>query len=371
MSAAHQTICLNMIVKNEAAVIRRCIDSVRPLIHSWAIVDTGSSDGTQDIIRSLLHGIPGTLYERPWKDFAHNRSEALALAREMGDYTLIIDADDTLEIVPGTSLPALTFDSYPIEIRDSNIAYQRIQLVRSTMPWRYEGVLHEYLTCEGAGPGGVLAGILMRRNHDGARRLDPETYRRDAAVLELALQTETRPFLIARYRFYLAQSYRDCREWKRALEHYLARAGLGFWQDEVFISLYYAAQMMELLRHSERDIIDAYLRATLAQPSRVEAFHGASKFCRLKQNYEEGYDIAKRGLGTPMPGADALFVEPWIYETGLLDEYALNAYWSGHFKDCLDASLTILQSGTLSPPEVQRVAANARFASDKLWSERV
>jgi glycosyltransferase involved in cell wall biosynthesis len=95
------TVCLNMIVKNEAPVIRRCLDSVRPIIDHWVIVDTGSTDGTQDIIREHLKDVPGELHERPWKDFAHNRSEALALARPLGGYSLIIDADDTLEIPAG------------------------------------------------------------------------------------------------------------------------------------------------------------------------------------------------------------------------------------------------------------------------------
>ena len=173
MNASGQIVCLNMIVKNEAPVVRRCIDSVRPIIDYWVIVDTGSIDGTQDIIRQQLSDLPGELHERPWRDFAHNRSEALELARGRSDYTLIIDADNSLEIGSDRTLPALTADSYPIEIRDASIVYQRTQLVRSALPWRYEGVLHEYLTCEGAGLAGELSGIWMRRNHDGARRKDP------------------------------------------------------------------------------------------------------------------------------------------------------------------------------------------------------
>ena len=247
MKTMGQKICLNMIVKNEAPVIRRCLDSVRPIIDYWVIVDTGSTDRTQEIIREHLSDLPGELHERPWRDFAHNRSEALELARGKGDYTLIIDADDTLEISPDTALPALSADSYTIEIRDVTIVYSRTQLVRSALPWHYEGVLHEYITCDGAGPCGYLSGIRMRRNHDGARRKDPETYRRDAAILEAALKTETNKFLLSRYRFYLAQSYRDCRELEKALENYLIRSELGFWQEEVFISLYAAAQLKQEL----------------------------------------------------------------------------------------------------------------------------
>ncbi len=90
------------------------------------------------------------LHERPWKDFAHNRSEALALARPLGGCSLIIDADDTLEIPGGFQLPELTADSYMLDFHDAGVSYQRIQLVRNSLPWRYRGVLHEYLTCEGA-----------------------------------------------------------------------------------------------------------------------------------------------------------------------------------------------------------------------------
>ena len=365
MNASKQTVCLNMIVKNEAHVIRRCLDSVRPIIDCWVIVDTGSTDGTQDIIREHLRDLPGNLYERPWRDFAHNRSEALVLARGRSDYTLIIDADDVMEIAPDIALPMLDADSYTIEIIDVGTIYARPQLVKDALPWRYEGVLHEYLTCDVADSSERLYGIRLQRNHDGARRKDPQTYRHDAEVLEAALQTESNPFLRARYRFYLAQSYRDCHEWERALVHYLARSKLGFWQEEVFISLYSAAQIMEQLGRPDREIIDVYLRAAESLPTRAEALHGASRLCRQKGFHAEGYDIAKRGLSIPMP-SDALFVEPWIYETGLLDEFSVNAYWSGHYSDCLDASLKLLAVEKSLGPDMHRVVANARFASEKM-----
>ena len=100
-----------MIVKNEAPVIRRCLNSVLPIIDRWVIVDTGSGDGTQEVIREHLRNVPGALFERPWRDFASNRSEALELARPNGDYTLIIDADDELKIPENFGMPYLEANS--------------------------------------------------------------------------------------------------------------------------------------------------------------------------------------------------------------------------------------------------------------------
>src|ERR1700752_3099780 len=101
-ATARPAICLNMIVRNEAHIVHEVLDAVAPYIASWVIVDTGSDDGTQDFIRNHMAGlgIPGELHERPWRNFAHNRSEALTLAQGRGDYIWIMDADDTLAGTP-------------------------------------------------------------------------------------------------------------------------------------------------------------------------------------------------------------------------------------------------------------------------------
>ena len=43
-----------MIVKNESKVIERCLGSVKDFINYWVIVDTGSTDGTQQIIKNFM-----------------------------------------------------------------------------------------------------------------------------------------------------------------------------------------------------------------------------------------------------------------------------------------------------------------------------
>jgi glycosyltransferase involved in cell wall biosynthesis len=370
MKGDGQTICLSMIVKNETPVISRCLSSLRHLIDYWVIVDTGSSDGTQDAIRTLMKDLPGELHERPWQDFAHNRNQALELAVPHGDYVLIIDADDLLEFEPGFQMPALDADSYMLRIADTSITYQRIQIVRSALPWRWRGVLHEFLACENSRGSVILEGLQLRRNHDGARRRDPETYKRDAAVLEAALQTETDPFMRARYRFYLAQSYRDCGEREKAVQAYLERAELGYWNEEVFFSLYSAAKLQESLGRPFEQVMATYMRACEAVPGRTEALHGASRYCRMSARYQEGFEIAQRGVARrEVP--DGLFVEPWIYEYGLLDELAVNAYWVGAYRDCLNASERILSERKYPAAERGRIEANAAFAREKLAAGKI
>ncbi len=83
----------------------QCLTSVLPLVDYILVVDTGSTDGTQQMIRDFLteHDVKGAVIDEPWRDFAYNRSFALERLREVEDvdYAMIIDADDTLELDAG------------------------------------------------------------------------------------------------------------------------------------------------------------------------------------------------------------------------------------------------------------------------------
>jgi hypothetical protein len=50
-------------------------------------------------------------------------------------------------------------------------------------------------------------------------------------------------------------------------------------------------------------------------------------------------------------------LEGWIYEYGVLDEYAVNAYWIGKYAECLKACRKILALLTISAdfPQKERV----------------
>ena len=373
VNANAKTIGLCMIVKNESKVILRCLESVRPIVDYVLVEDTGSTDGTQAIIREWLDrvGLPGEVYDEPWRDFAYNRSHALARLRENKgiDYALIIDADDQLVVEAGFDVAvfkkSLSQDLYNVPLRHGLVHYQVQRLCSNKLDFRYRGVLHEFIEGPQNISSGSVAGFHTLSGREGARSQDPEKYHKDAALLEKALQTEKDAFLRSRYTFYLARSYRDAGEKEKALDNYLKRATLGYWTEEIFDSLYNAAELLKTMGRPFDEVIAMYLRASDAVTSRAEALHAASRLCRENKKFADGFKYARRGLKIPLP-AGGLFVQSWVYDYGLLDELAINAYWTERYQDCLDACQRLLREGKMPSDMHDRVKKNADFARDKL-----
>ena len=365
---------LCMIVKNEAHTIETCLRSVQPLIDYVLIEDTGSTDDTQVIIRRFLarENIPGEVFDEPWQDFAVNRSIGLARLRQVTaiDYALVMDADDVLRFDPAFDLAAfkagMDKDVYDLPIRLGDVYYRRPQILNNRRSFVYRGVLHEFVQFPpGKCSHEVAEGLLIDCGTHGARSRNPQKYQDDAAVLARALAAETDPLLQARYTYYLAQSYRDTGDLENALTYYLRRSTLGYWVEEIYVSLLSAARIMQRLDYPVDDVIAAFERTAAVNPARAEALHGAAKLCNQTGRSAQAYDFAKRGLGLAQP-EDGLFVEAMVYAYGMPDEFSIAAYWCGNYAACLDTCLTLLGSGALPDSERKRVSANASFALGKL-----
>ncbi|WP_405679448.1 glycosyltransferase [Streptomyces sp. NBC_00868] len=365
MESLRATVCLNMIVKNEAPVIRRCLESVRPLIDTWVIVDTGSTDGTQDIIREFFGDLPGVLHERPWKGFGDSRSEAIDLARSSADYLLFIDADDVMQVQPGFRMPDLTLDAYRIAVHHEPVIHWRPALVSTRLPWKYVGVLHEYIDCEVRHSSGVLEGANILIIGGGARLRESgerEKYLRDAAVLEQGLAKEPGN---ARYAFYLAQSWRDAGEPEKSLAAYDRRADMGGFAEEAFCAQLYAARIAANLKKPSAEVMDRFLRAHESRPTRAEAIGSLARVCRLESRWPLAYMFARQAVRIPRPD-DILFVEFDWHDWRALDELAVAAYWVGEYQESLDCCERLLQDGRLPVEQHDRVTANLEFARRKL-----
>jgi ferredoxin len=136
-------------------------------------------------------------------------------------------------------------------------------------------------------------------------------------------------------------------------------------ESDAFLMLLGAAREKEKLGCPDDEVISAYTEATAACPTRAEALHGAARFCRNKGLHERGYEFAAQGLTIAYP-TNAPAVEDWIYEYGLLDELAVNAYWIGKYAECADACDRLLNEGKLPTEKRDRVLKNKQFAIDKL-----
>jgi tetratricopeptide (TPR) repeat protein len=86
-----------MIVKDEAANLPRCLNSVRAVVDEILVLDTGSTDATVAIAQEFN----AQVHHFPWNDdFSAARNESLKYAT--GDWILVLDADEALAtaIVP-------------------------------------------------------------------------------------------------------------------------------------------------------------------------------------------------------------------------------------------------------------------------------
>ncbi|MFJ9864414.1 glycosyltransferase [Streptomyces sp. NPDC101165] len=366
------TICLNMIVKDEAPVIRRCLESVRTLIDRWVIVDTGSTDGTQDIIRDVYGDLPGELYERPWKGFDGSRTEAIELARGTADYLLFMDADDVMDVPPGARLPGLTLDAYRVGIRSGSYKYRRRALVSTRLPWRYVGVLHEYLECGSRHTIGMLEGatiVVVGGGGRGRGKSARDKYLADAEILQQGLIEEPDN---ARYVFYLAQSWRSAGELEKALETYDRRAGMGGGDEEVFCSRQFAAQIAERLGREPTEVMDRFLGAHRSRPTRAEALGELARWCRLHgQRWPLAHLFARQAVQLPYPSGDHLFVESAWYEWRALDELAVSAYWVGEHEEAKRCCERLLAGDALPADERDRVTRNLEVAHRELGSKEL
>lgn len=360
--AQKQTICLNMIVKNESEVICTCLNSVKSLIDYWVIVDTGSTDGTQEVIKNFMKDIPGEIHERPWVNFGHNRSEALVLAKDKADYVLIMDADDFLVFSNDFVLPYLDKGSYFFLIDDINKQYYRRQLIKNSLGWRWEGVLHEYLALDTYTSDATLENVVYRRTSGGARTKDPLKFQKDAQILEKALETDPNN---SRYVFYLAQSYHAYGNYEKAIENYNKRVAMKGWNEEVFYSLLQIAIIRENQGLSETVVSDSYYKAYLYRPSRAEPLYYLASYYRKKRNFSAGYYVAQQGLTIP-PSRDILFVEQWVSNYGMLFEYSVCAYWVGEYKKAEKACFDLLSNPFLPQAYRETTEYNLAWVESKL-----
>ncbi|MEH6610189.1 MAG: glycosyltransferase [Halioglobus sp.] len=360
-------ICLNMIVRNEAAIIERCLSSVAPYISTFLILDTGSTDETPNIIRSFFDnlGIPGEVHIGEFVNFSTTRNRALELLERSSlnyEYVILIDADMELLVEENDWTARLSEPVYALK-QHNTIAYDNIRLFRRDVPARYVGVTHEHLDTNGHSQIS-LKGLTMLDHACGANRVGK--FDRDAALLLQGLEDEPDN---ARYVFYLAQSYRDAGKLDLAYTTYTRRVSMGGWEEEVFVAQFEKGRLAITLGLSDTAITSDLLEAYDLRSTRAEPLHSLAAYYRKREMWPRAYLFAHAGSRIQLP-QDRLFVHTEVYGWMLLDELAVAAYWVGRYEESAQACAAILQKvahGLVLDEATQaRVRENAEFARVKL-----
>ncbi|MBS0625976.1 MAG: glycosyltransferase [Verrucomicrobia bacterium] len=352
-----KTICLNMIVKDEAKVIRRCLGSLKKWIDYWVIVDTGSTDGTQEMIREFMKDVPGELHQSSWVNFAHNRNEALSLSKGKGDYILFIDADEMLEFSKDFTWPELIQDLYFMKVRyQTGSEFSRVSLVNNRLEWKWHGVIHEELRESGSKRSGtMLNGVITITTLDGepSKELLIKKNLRDAAILEKALLEEPDS---ARYMFHLGLTYETAEENEKALKVFEKRVAMGGEDDgQIFYSLLRIARLQEKLKMSPDLFIATYQRAYQSRPTRAEPlYHLACHYLETK-NPLLSYALTRWALTFPVPKNDLMLVDLPIYEFYLLLQLVESALQLGKVDEAKSACQKLLSKPNL-PVELRKWA---------------
>jgi len=350
-----------MIVRNEERVIEHCLASVRPFIDNWLVVDTGSTDQTHRLIRDCLSDLPGEVVQREWRDFASNRTEAIALAAGRADYLMVIDADETLEPAEGFRMPGLDADCFSVRhvIEGSSFSFFPPQIFRSSLPWRYEGVLHEALVCDLPYTSERLEGLSTRGYFDSARNADPKAkYLADCRLLETVVGSEPENI---RAVFYLAQSYRDAGLLIKALQTYRKRVEMGGWEEEVWYALFQIGVILERVGAERADVADAYLEAWERRPQRAESLCELARYHRGNEDFHRAWMAAECAAALEKPEEECLFLDESVYGWRALDELVLARFNTGRLHEAREAWNRLLLSADLPAEEQQRIEENGRW----------
>lgn len=287
------TVGLVLIVRNEGAVVERCLDSVRGKVDYWTVVDTGSTDDTVERVERAQEGLPGQLLTSTWVDFGTNRTEALRAARGTADWLLLLDADDTLE----GDIPELAADANMLTIEGhGGFTHQLPKLIRGDLDWSFEGAVHEHLVSPDWRTTASLASPRVIHHHDGGSRVGRQDFYVD--MLEQSVADDPGD---SRSVFYLAQTFRELGRWRESIELYRRRLTMGGWDEELFYSRYQLGCLLSA--HVSFDLgAQELLRAWQERPHRIEPLVALSNAAA---------DVASKA---PVP-ADVLFVHGSLYST--------------------------------------------------------
>jgi tetratricopeptide (TPR) repeat protein len=290
---------------NASAMIGDALGSVVSWVDACLVIDTGATDGTLSVARSVAKD---KYVERSFAwtdDFSAARNFALDAAHEIGgDWAVTLDTDERI-VLGGqdirATLAAATEGALMLSSTDGTYAKERF--FRLPMPIRWTGPTHEsfpaYKVKSRIVDGASFA--ELPKSVEASRR----KFERDVSILEAYTRSHpTDP----RWHYYLGESHKNLGHNEQAIVAYEACASLRGWDEESAWACYRAAECHALLGAYDR-AIDACAsglarHAGIAELSWLAAFSAFRAGRHAQAVYFARLSIAMghfRGAGASVP----------------------------------------------------------------------
>jgi len=385
---------LSQICKNESHCVTKMLDSLKGVSDMVVFTDTGSTDGTQDIIRKWGedNNVPTFVFDRTFDNFENSRNHAMEMARqkidEMGwkreeTWTHWLDCDETLVVDKNVfNKEKLNKDLYMINTFIGQMKYTRNTFARTSKPFRWYGPVHEFITAEDPScTSGLMEGLHVDVKMIGASWQGniADKYKKHSALLEDYIDNKDRN---SRWVFYTAQSYHDSaslpdnreeneERLRRSMKYYRERVNrLDGYEEERFYAQFRIGTIMKILEKPWADVHQELLKAYAMEPLRAEPIKVIIDHYLSTSEWHMAYVYTKFARSTfhgnnPYP-ARLLFVDESLYNWKLLESHAAACIYTGRKdegKQAFDEIINLLKKNPywFSPDDVQKIQVNSQF----------
>lgn len=337
------TICLNMIVKNESKSLPKCFESVKDIITYYVISDTGSEDGTPELIKEIMdgYGIKGEVHHHKWENFGVNRQLALEPAIGKADYILILDADEVL-IYKSKKVFEDLGEANQIYLTSPNSKFASNRIINiknnNSLGWEWKGVVHNYIY-----PKHTLKEeprlipqedmYIIYKPHGGAKSHNisiKDKFLKDANLLLKEYKKNPKD---TRTLYYLGQSYLEAGEYKKAIKFYTLRTKIvdnhQISQEEIFWSLYHIAMckigLNESFEYFENEVLYDFLRCWNFRKSRLEPLWIIASIFNNAGRHKEAFSYGCLGMDIEIPQNELLSIKEKVYNSAYKEQMQIAA----------------------------------------------
>lgn len=386
-------LALNFICKDEAHVISNMLESCKNITDLIVVNDTGSTDGTQELIKKFgeENNIPTYVFERVFDNFENSRNYAMDKLRDVVKelnwdadkvHGYWFDCDETLVIDPKFTKEQFTKDLYMINTFIGQMKYTRNTFFKVSKPFRFYGPVHEFIICDDKNiTSGLAENIFVDVKMTGASWQGdiPTKYKNHAFVLEKYIDNDRKD---PRWIFYTAQSYHDSasipnnreeneERLRRSLKYYKERVSRNDgYPEEIYYSQLRIGTIMRTLEEPWNLTHQELLKAYSIDQMRGESIKVIIDYYMQMNEFGLAYLYSKFAKSNfhgknPYPNR-LLFVDESLYIWRFVESHAVACYYTGRLDEASETYTELLNLAKAQPQyfsieEINKIEANAQF----------